>query len=114
MPVGGTTHTGTGVYGSGIINGPQGPPFPGAVTSYSLTFSQPGRYEYVCALHYHNGMDGHVTVQAMTTGGGQPGMPRTGSPTEWLLALGSVAGALILLAGMALRVRRARRFGKSL
>ena len=113
MPAGGTTYSGNGLYSSGIINGPQGPPFPGAVTSYSLTFSQPGRYEYVCALHYHNGMQGYVTVQAMTGGGGQPGMPRTGSSSGWLWALGSLAGALVLLAGIALRVRRSHRSGES-
>ena len=107
-PVGAKVHTGTGVYSSGILTGPQGPPFPGAGTTYSLKFNQPGRFEYVCALHYHNGMDGRVVARAVTSGGAQPGMPSTGSPLDWLMASAAVASALVLFAGMVLRMRRSQ------
>jgi plastocyanin len=112
-PMGSKLHMGTGVYSSGILNGPEGLPSPGSVTNYSLTFSQPGRFEYVCGVHYHNGMDGYVVVRAITGGGGQPGMPNTGSPLDWLMAPAAVASALVLLAGIALRMRRIRRMVQS-
>jgi len=103
LPMGAATHTGTGIYSAGILQGPADPPFPGAVTKYSLTFTQAGRYEYICGLHYHNGMDGTITVK--TSAGSIPGMPTTGSRSDWLL-LSLVAGLILALAGMALRGRK--------
>jgi plastocyanin len=94
--------SGTGVASAGIIVGPEDPPQAG-VQNYALTFTQPGRYEYACGLHYHIGMTGAVVVRAST--GGTPGMPTTGSGTgetfgtillATMLALTGVAGGLWL------------------
>jgi plastocyanin len=108
FPVGGPTHTGTGVYSAGILRGSNDPPGPFG-TSYALTFTQPGRYEYICALHYNQGMDGTIIVEART-GGTTVGMPRTGSGsgnstgTEWFLTL--LAAALLMAGGgVTLRLR---------
>ncbi len=107
-PAGGNHHTGTGFYNSSILLAPGEPagalPFPQVVT-YSLTFDQAGRYEYVCAVHYHNGMDGTVTVAARTGGG--VGMPRTGSSSIWLIIAGLVFGLVASFGGLALRKRKA-------
>jgi len=107
FPAGGTTHTGTGYYNSGPLAGPEDPPEVGPKT-YSLTFTQAGRYEYICMPHYHLGMDASVVVAARTGGTTQPGMPRTGEETAWLLyALGT--GLALAGAGVVLRFRRARK-----
>lgn len=106
FPVGPNVHSGTGIYSSGIIRGSGDPPGPFG-TSYALTFTQPGRYEYICALHYNQGMDGTIVVQARTDAPGSTtvGMPRTGGGTGWFLPLLSVA-LLITLSGVYLRVRK--------
>ena len=104
FPVGPNVHTGTGICSGGVIRGSGDPPGPFA-KSYSLTFTQSGRYEYICALHYNQGMDGTIVVQART-GGTTVGMPRTGSTsgTEWFLPL--LASALLMAgAGVTLRLR---------
>ncbi|HYO48383.1 MAG TPA: plastocyanin/azurin family copper-binding protein [Chloroflexia bacterium] len=104
FPAGGSTYTGNGYYNSGPIVGPHDPPEAGA-KSYSLTFSQPGRYEYICITHYLNGMDGTVTVNATT--GAQPGMPRTGSGIELPLLVGAaLAGVALMSLGIAIRRRK--------
>ena len=106
MPQGTGTHTGTGIYSSGIIQGPAEAPLPGAVTKYSLTFAQAGRYEYICGLHYHAGMTAAITVRTSASGGGNvPGMPTTGSRSDWAL-LSLVAGLVLALLGLALRGRK--------
>jgi plastocyanin len=120
FPAGGTTHTGTGYYNSGPLAGPDDPPEAGPKT-YSLTFAQAGRYEYICIPHYHLGMDATVTVLARTgggtgggtggeTGGGNvPGMPTTGNADNWTpLALAALLAVLTLGAGLALRKRATR------
>ncbi|MDQ3930039.1 MAG: plastocyanin/azurin family copper-binding protein [Chloroflexota bacterium] len=107
FPVGPNVHTGTGLYSAGIVRGSSDPPGPFG-QSYSLTFTQPGRYEYICALHYNQGMDGTIIVQDRT-GGSTVGMPRTGSSsgTEWFLPL--LAAALLLAGtGVTLRLRTRR------
>jgi LPXTG-motif cell wall-anchored protein len=109
-PAGGNHHTGTGFYNSGILLAPGEPagglPFP-QVVNYALTFDQPGRFEYICAIHYHQGMDGTVTVAART-GGEQPvGMPTTGASNIWLIIAGMVFGLVASLGGFALRARNA-------
>jgi plastocyanin len=98
-----TEHTGSGIYNSGTLVGPEDPPEAG-VPSYSLTFSAPGRFEYICAYHYHNGMDGHVVVAART--GGEPGMPSTGGGESALPLLALLAGLLLASAGVGLRMRK--------
>jgi len=48
-PAGGRTYDGVGFVNSGILFPPG---LPGNLpTSYSLTFTKPGRYEYVCIVH---------------------------------------------------------------
>ncbi|MDQ6694544.1 MAG: hypothetical protein M3014_09010 [Chloroflexota bacterium] len=114
MPVGPnpSTYSGSGLHSSGIIVGPEDGPGLG-VPSYSLSFTQPGRYEYICGLHYHNGMDAHVTVQARTgggqpAGGGQPvGMPSTGGNFAWTLWSLLASSLFLALSGLALRFRKA-------
>ncbi len=53
-PIGGSTYDGTQVTNSGVLN-------PGA--SYSLTFTRPGTYTYVCLFHDEFGMMGTVVVK---------------------------------------------------
>jgi len=51
---------GTGFWSSGII-GNDFAPLPGG-KSFAMTFSKPGTYRYVCAVHRVLGMEGTVTV----------------------------------------------------
>lgn len=53
FPAGGNQYSGTGLHNSGTPQGDK--PF-----SYSLTFTKPGRFEYVCTIH--PGMTGIVNV----------------------------------------------------
>ncbi len=53
FPQGGKSYSGSGFASSGFLMGRE--------KSYTLTFTQPGRYTYVCLLH--PGMDGTVIVQ---------------------------------------------------
>ena len=105
FPLGPNMHTGTGIYSSGVIRGTNDPPGPFG-TSYALTFTQPGRYEYICALHYPQGMDGTIIVEART-GGTTVGMPRTGGGSDWSLPLLAVA-LLMTATGVTLAVRSRR------
>ena len=117
FPVGPSVHSGTGLYTSGDIIGPEDADRPGAVKSYSLTFSQPGRFEYICAYHYSNGMDGSVIVASRTGGTGDggsdggenvPGMPTTGNSDSAMLLLALLLSSLLLVsAGVGLRARKA-------
>ena len=102
LPSGTTDYAGSGLYSSGIIVGTEDPPEAGA-QGYALTFSQPGRFEYICGLHYHNGMDGNVVVNART--GGQPGMPTTGNPDNWSVVMALLVALATTLAGLSLRLR---------
>ncbi len=52
-PAGGSIHNGTGFYNSGILN-------PG--DNYTLTFTKPGTYDYVCVVHDNMNMVGEVVV----------------------------------------------------
>ena len=106
FPLGPNMHNGTGIYSSGIIRGSGDPPGPFS-QSYALTFTKPGRYEYICALHYNQGMDGTIIVQARTDAPGSTtvGMPRTGGGTDWFLPL-LAASLLMTLGGLAVRTRK--------
>lgn len=58
MPAGDGTFDGSTVANSGMIgNAPMDP-----TNMFSLTFTAPGTYEYVCLLHEEQGMKGTVTV----------------------------------------------------
>jgi plastocyanin len=103
LPSGGPDYAGSDLYSAGIIVGPEDPPQAGA-QGYALTFSASGRFEYICGLHYHNGMDGHVTVAART-GGGQPGMPTTGNADNWSLVAALLVALAATLVGLFLRLR---------
>jgi plastocyanin len=57
-PAGGKAHRGSGFYNSGFML-TAGP----GVKSYSLTFTRPGEYEYICATHAFYGMKARVVVR---------------------------------------------------
>jgi plastocyanin len=57
-PAGGSNYSGSGYFNSGPIIGA---PAPGFLQSYTLTFSQPGTYAYICLFHPF--MTGTVHVQ---------------------------------------------------
>jgi plastocyanin len=87
-----------------------GPQFPGS--SFSLTFTGPGTYNYICTLHGDLGMRGTVVVEgaAITRPAPRPGtLARTGSTSRTPVLL---AVALLLLGSLALvgerRLRRVR------
>ena len=62
-----TTYDGSYYVNSGILSNI--PEF-GAVTSFSLTFTRPGTFEYICLLHADQGMVGQIVVTGSATGGG--------------------------------------------
>lgn len=103
FPTDQTDYAGSGLYSSGNLVGPEDPPEAG-VPVYALTFSQPGRFEYICGYHYHNGMDGTIVVAA--GGGGEPGMPTTGGGESALPLLALLAGLLLASVGVGLRLRK--------
>ncbi|OGF55087.1 MAG: hypothetical protein A2Z21_04705 [Candidatus Fraserbacteria bacterium RBG_16_55_9] len=59
--VGGSVHSGSGYYNSGAMFRPEGELTP----TYSLTFTKPGTYEYVCILHAYMGMKGTIIVESV-------------------------------------------------
>ena len=103
-----TTFAGTGLRHSGIIWTVPGPP--NFVTSYELTFTAAGSFQYICILHAPQGMVGTVNVTQAPTptptpppATAAPKPPATGSGTGasgtspvWFLA---IAGLLVMLAG---------------
>jgi plastocyanin len=115
FPSGSTVHTGTGYYNSGPMASPDQPDDPMTVKAYSLKFTQPGRYEYICIPHYSLGMDATIIVEAASaapdgttkTAGTSAGMPSTGSPADWLLPA-SIVSLLLAVSGAALRLRLRR------
>jgi plastocyanin len=110
----GPTYSGQGYVNSGFISaGPEAT----AGTSFSLTFTTPGSYLYICVLHADQGMAGAIEVLGAGTGGGGTSVrpPATGdgglqdqsraaSPGFYLLALAALGVASLLL----LRLRLAR------
>ncbi len=56
-----STYDGTGFVNSGLLYPPGEPGNP--PTSFSLTFTQPGRYVYWCVLHAPEGMKGVIIVK---------------------------------------------------
>src|SRR5260370_28145559 len=59
FPAGDNTYDGTGYHNSGM-------PGPDGRLSYTLTFTKPGRYSYICGIH--SGMRGMVIVTDKATG----------------------------------------------
>jgi plastocyanin len=103
FPMGGSTFDGSSYVNSGPLAAPGSPPSAGPQT-YSLTFTKPGVYEFICEVHDSLGMNGHITVLAA---GETPGMPRTGvaSDAGWLLPAVAL-GVLLTLSGILLLRRR--------
>jgi plastocyanin len=57
-PAGDHLYAGRGYFNSGIMD----PTDPQAVHEYTLKFTAPGRFTYVCVVHAEFGMDGTITV----------------------------------------------------
>jgi plastocyanin len=93
---------GTGAISSPILSEDAADFGPNARTSYSLTFSKAGTYQYLCLLHADQGMVGQVVVEKRTA----PLPPNTGSG---IAAAGEgglegwyvIAGAIALATGVA-------------
>jgi plastocyanin len=107
-------YEGTGYYNSGFLGtGPEAT----AGTTFSLTFTKPGTYSYICVLHADQGMAGVIQVGAdggAAAGGAAITPPSTGdaglagqrSLTPWLMGAGGVlALGFSALAIMSRRLR---------
>ena len=112
-PAGGDIFTGVGFLSSGIRFNPSLVP-PGSLGNYSLTFTQPGTYDYVCLIHGPQGMQGTLTVTGEPITIAQQSTDTTdvvlpsvgGTPRTGLFgALAGVLGLGLFLAG-ALLIRR--------
>jgi plastocyanin len=78
----------------------------GGVQTFSLTFTQPGTYNYICVLHADQGMAGVITVGpagSAGAGGGAIKPPSTGDGG----LLGQSSGATMMYAGVAMLVASA-------
>jgi plastocyanin len=77
LPAGGNTYDGSAYTNSGLmmLGGPGSEP-----PTYSLTFTKPGTYDYVCIVH--PGMQGKVVVnpEGQSAGAPQVGSPQAGAP----------------------------------
>lgn len=99
---------GAGLVNSGLLGfSPVGP----VPSSFKLTFTTAGTYQYQCLLHDAEGMQGTVNVAAAVTASPAPRPPATGTgvgsnrdSVPWMLA----GLALALIAGVGSAFRRAR------
>lgn len=57
-PTTSSTYDGAALANSGLLAGPPGAPS----TQFSLTFTTPGAYQYVCLIHFAEGMAGTIVV----------------------------------------------------
>ena len=124
-PTGGPTFDGTGLVNSGIINQPSSfyPPsvFTSQGTSFQLTFTKAGSYQYVCLLHDDEGMKAVVNVSqstnpsptpTRTSTGGAPQPPNTGtgaassSGNSLWMGLGLLAALFVLSGAGVVAVKR--------
>jgi plastocyanin len=92
-------------FSSGLRNNPALAP-PGSPGHYTLVFTQPGTYEYICLRHWRQGMRGTIIV----TGEPAPvsvASPLVGdfAPTAWMGMLAAILG-VGLVAGGVLLIRR--------
>jgi plastocyanin len=102
------TYDGTGFWNSGIMG--VNPDDPTAASTFQMTFSKAGTYQYFCILHEPLGMVGTVKVEAaavatpvatataVATPTKAPGAPNTGSGSE----SGSNTGLLLIAAVLGL------------
>jgi len=79
FPAGGASYDGTGYHTSGM-------PGPDGRLSYTLTFTKPGRYAYVCSIH--SGMRGMVIVTDKATGTAAAALTRGRAEQAATLAAG--------------------------
>lgn len=79
FPAGGQSYDGTGYHTSGV-------PGPDGRLSYTLTFTKPGQYAYVCTIH--SGMRGMVIVTDKATGTPAAALQRGRAEQEVTLAAG--------------------------
>jgi plastocyanin len=98
-----STYDGTGFHNSGIFFGDPS----SGVQAYSVTFTKPGKYHYICTIHDH--MEGDVIVGAAAAGGGGSGsgqvseVPAGGAATGGGASSASSATGLVGL-GLAVMV----------
>jgi plastocyanin len=85
---GGKTYDGTGYRNSGVA--PQGPQAPHV--SYSLTFTKPGKYDYLCPLH-GPAMSGTVLVKERVSGSPAAALARAKKELAATLSAGQAAFA---------------------
>ena len=98
LPQGGSDYDGTAFTGSGQMG--MEPQFP---KEYSLTFTTPGSYEYICVLHDPMGMVGQVTVQAQ---GAPAELPTTGGEHQTLAGCDFLTGSFGECSGASIRENR--------
>lgn len=68
----------------------------GGVQTFSLTFTEPGTYTYICVLHADQGMGGVITVGGSSTGFNTISPPSTGDAgLLWHPSRGSTGGWMI-------------------
>ncbi len=105
----------TGYNGGPANSGVIGQDFPNGLT-FTMKFNKAGTYNYLCMLHYQEGMQGQVVVAAKAappaTPTTAPGAPNTGSgatygsaDVPWLMAM---AGLLFIGSGLAVFAVRRR------
>jgi len=103
----GPNYDGTGYVNSGFIGaGPEAT----AGTSFSLTFTKPGTYTYICVLHADQGMAGTIVVGTGVTPPSTGDAGIAGSPSgERMIGLAAFGAAAALALGFILRARRTSR-----
>lgn len=84
LPAGDKSYDGTGYHNSGV-------PGPDGQLSYTLTFTKPGRYSYICAIH--SGMRGMVIVKDKARGTPAAALKRGRAEQAATLAAGRAAFA---------------------
>lgn len=94
-PAGGPEFNPSEYTNSGLLFNPAVGP-PGAPGSYTLTFTEPGSYTYVCLLHEAQGMVGRINVL-----GPPPELPSVGGFTlaPWMIGLAGTLGLALMLGG---------------
>lgn len=101
----GTAYVNSGFYGIG--------PESTAPPEFSLTFSKPGSYLFICVLHADQGMSSVVQVGAATGGGGTVRPPSTGDaglaagsqPVEAYAALALLGAGVVVIGTLRLKSR---------